>query len=234
MTLSQRQQPAGAAFAATATAGRAWEISDRALDPYTYGRRAAEAHTAGASAARAFRLGTTQVHQAGVPVARINNIGTATGPQNTRAERGYVGAAGGAGGPALLRERRTVENTAACSARPAAGPCPVAIPWLHAGGGREGSRRRPTTHRCSGGVLRHVLRDRALQVPLQGCHARGADKGGRRGDGHREEGAGPSPAEPALGHGPGGPCADSEWGRTPISRHCCQGCHRPQPPTDHL
>ncbi|XP_075725181.1 uncharacterized protein LOC142767426 [Rhipicephalus microplus] len=43
MTLSQRQQPAGAAFAATPTAGRAWEISDRALDPYTYGRRAAGA-----------------------------------------------------------------------------------------------------------------------------------------------------------------------------------------------
>ncbi|KAH8024585.1 hypothetical protein HPB51_025570 [Rhipicephalus microplus] len=175
-----------------------------------------ETHTAGASAARTFRLGTTQVHQAGVPAAGINNIGTATGPQNTRAERGHVGAAGGAGGPALFRERRTVENTAACSARPAAGPCPVAIPWLHAGGGQESSRRHPTTHRCSGGVLRHVPRNRALQVPLQGCHARGADKGGRRGEGHREEGAGSSPAEPALEHGPGGPVPTANGGGPPF------------------
>nr|XP_037285116.1 uncharacterized protein LOC119178057 [Rhipicephalus microplus] len=43
MTLPQRQQPAGAAIAAAATGGRAWEKSDRALDPYTYGRRAAVA-----------------------------------------------------------------------------------------------------------------------------------------------------------------------------------------------
>nr|XP_037290458.1 uncharacterized protein LOC119185596 [Rhipicephalus microplus] len=43
MTLPQRQQPAGAAFAATATGGRTWEISDLALDPYTYERRAAGA-----------------------------------------------------------------------------------------------------------------------------------------------------------------------------------------------
>ncbi|KAL3179496.1 hypothetical protein MRX96_037886 [Rhipicephalus microplus] len=161
-----------------------------------------ETHAAGASAARTFRLGTTQVHQAGVPAAGINNIGTATGPKNTRAERGHVGAAGG---PALLCERRTVKNTAVCSARPAAGPCRLAIPGLHAGGEREGSQRRPTTYRCSDGVLRHVPRNRALQVPLQGCHARGADKGGRRENGHREEGARSSPAEPALGHRPGGP-----------------------------
>ncbi|XP_037270722.2 uncharacterized protein LOC119162806 [Rhipicephalus microplus] len=43
MALPQRQQPARAAFAATATGGRTWEISDRALDPYMYGRRAAGA-----------------------------------------------------------------------------------------------------------------------------------------------------------------------------------------------
>ncbi|KAH8009788.1 hypothetical protein HPB51_019347 [Rhipicephalus microplus] len=106
--------------------------------------------------------------------------------------------------------------------------------WLHAGGGRESSRRRPTTHRGGGGVLRHVPRNRALQVPLQGCHARGANKGGRRGEGHREEDAGSSPAEPAARTRTWRPCADSEWERTPISRHYCQGCHRPQPPTDHL
>ncbi|KAL3221006.1 hypothetical protein MRX96_029710 [Rhipicephalus microplus] len=43
-------------------------------------------------------LGATQVYQAGVSSAGINNIATATGLQNTRAERGHVGAAGGAGG----------------------------------------------------------------------------------------------------------------------------------------
>ncbi|KAH7986482.1 hypothetical protein HPB51_026660 [Rhipicephalus microplus] len=106
---------------------------------------APEVHTAGASAARTFHLGTTQVHQAGVPAAGINNVGTATGPQNAKAERGHVAAAGGAGGRALLLERRTVEDAAACLARLALGPCPVAIPGLHAGGQREGSRRRPTT-----------------------------------------------------------------------------------------
>ncbi|KAH8040580.1 hypothetical protein HPB51_011408 [Rhipicephalus microplus] len=172
-----------------------------------------ETHAAGASAARTFRLGTTQVHQAGVPAAGINNIGTATGPKNTRAERGHVGAAGG---PALLCERRTVKNTAVCSARPAAGPCRLAIPGLHAGGEREGSQRRPTTYRCSDGVLRHVPRNRALQVPLQGCHARGADKGGRRENGHREEGARSSPAEPALGHRPGGPVPTANGGGPPF------------------
>ncbi|XP_049273276.1 uncharacterized protein LOC125759065 [Rhipicephalus sanguineus] len=37
----QRQQPAGAAFAAPARSGHSWELSDRALDPYAYARRAA-------------------------------------------------------------------------------------------------------------------------------------------------------------------------------------------------